>query len=160
MVVGVVPGVRVVLRAPANDNAFGAAMVQLWGVHGEAAVVVVALIRKHAFVVAEVSAVLTRVFVGSTGEDVVDDGIRFNRQSIHRASLKSRHSHRVSIPVSHQRRLLRTRTRASLAIRREIHPGPATHRNQRESGDDRQDRVLLRCSHGRNLPKEIPQPPI
>ena len=73
MVVGVVPDLRVSFCAAADDDALGSAVVQARGVHGEAAVVGTALVGQDLLVVAEVPAVLTRVRVGSAGEDVLDD---------------------------------------------------------------------------------------
>lgn len=97
MVIGVVPDVRIIFRASTDDDALGTAVVQAGGVHGEASVVAVALIREYAFVVAEVSTVLARVGIGPAGEDVVYDGLCFGRQDIHRAALQPRDPNGVSL---------------------------------------------------------------
>src|SRR5690606_9633257 len=88
VVVGVVPDLRVLFGAAADDDALGPAVVQSRGVHGVAAVVGVALVREDVLVVAEVPAVLARVGVGPAGEDILDDRVGLIREGVHGADVQ------------------------------------------------------------------------
>lgn len=97
MIIRVVPDVRVIFGAPTNDNALRPTVVQAGCVHGEAAVIAVALVRQYLLVVAEVPAVLTWIGIGGAGEDVIDDGFGFIRQGVYCTGFKAGGSHCLNL---------------------------------------------------------------
>src|SRR5699024_11535113 len=82
---GVVPDLRVGLRAATDDEATLAPVVQTRGFDGVLAVVAGLLLRQEALVVAEVLAVVRAVVGGGAGEDVLDLVPSLFRQGVHGA---------------------------------------------------------------------------
>lgn len=153
MVVGVVPDLRVLLGAAADDDALGPAVVEARGVHGVAAVVGVVLVREDVLIVAEVAAVLARVGVGPAGEDVLDDRVGLIGEGVHGADVQPGGPHLTRRARNKPRHLRRPRprgtriTRTSRTPTRQIHPDPTTHSNQQRGSEHSEHGLLLRGSH-------------
>ena len=147
VVVAVEPHVGVGFGPAADDDASFSPVVEARGVHGVAAVVAVAFFWEDAFVVAEVSAVFTGVFVGSAGEDVLDDGFGFAGEGVDGARLI------LAVGTGSRRTArLRRRTRSIRArirpVPRQIHPEPPGDGHEGDATDDRHQRFHLRSRTG------------